>query len=88
MKDNTGNPMMDDTSRQRNSDMDETYEEMYRNIRQMSNEEQVIEPLSGGIPIFKHIKNLESSNQLLGLGSGNNTAMKNRRPFSPPIKNF
>ena len=52
----------------------------------MSNAENVIEPLGGGVPIFKQIKNLDNQNQFIGLGAQVPSAMKQRRPFSPPIK--
>ena len=35
------------------TEVDETDDEIYKHIRQMSNAENVIEPLGGGIPIFK-----------------------------------
>jgi len=35
------------------TEVDETDDEIYKHIRQMSNAEHVIEPLGGGIPIFK-----------------------------------
>ena len=47
------------------NDVDETDDgdEIYKHIRQKSNAENVIEPFrSGGIPLFKQIKNLEHTN--------------------------
>ena len=52
----------------------------------MSNQEHVIEPLSGGVPLFRQIKNNMEVSQLMGLGGQAPSAMKQRRPFSPPIK--
>ena len=63
------------------TEVDETDDEIYKHIRQMSNQEHVIEPLSGGVPLFRQIKNNMEVSQLMGLGGQAPSAMKQRRPF-------
>ena len=56
-----------------------TYEEMYRNLRNMGQGEVVL-PVNTdkGVPIFKHVRDQSIMQGLSGI--------KQRRPFSPPLK--